>query len=236
MDTFNTRQLNDETNIIIQIHKWAVSYCAEAFAYLHGIANLDFERMNVDLGDVGEAKYLVNVLERELQATFIDEKMVLLRALIALIKKRTDSKLIELDIYGTREFEYIWEKVCGYVFNNEISKYEDSLGKPKWTDFNATQFITKKTFKPDIIKTYVVDAQRYFLILDAKYYNIRFKEGDLKGNPGVNDVAKQLLYEQALSSYTKESITRNMFLFLMIKMNCLMFLEMLIWILWRWIL
>ena len=113
MDTFNTRQLNDETNIIIQIHKWAVSYCAEAFAYLHGIANLDFERMNVDLGDVGEAKYLVNVLERELQATFIDEKMVLLRALIALIKKRTDSKLIELDIYGTREFEYIWKKYVG---------------------------------------------------------------------------------------------------------------------------
>ena len=40
-----------------------------------------------------------------------------------------------LSIYG----KSMW--VC---FNNEISKYEDSLGKPKWTDFNATQFITKK--------------------------------------------------------------------------------------------
>ncbi|AAP07927.1 MULTISPECIES: LlaJI family restriction endonuclease [Bacillus] len=212
LDTFNTRQLDDETNIIIHIHKWAISYCTEAFAYLQGIDNLDFERMNVDLAEIGEVEYLVNVLERELQITFLDEKMILLKALIALIKKRTHSKLTELDIYGTREFEYIWEKVCGYVFDNEISQYENFLEKPKWTDFNAMQLITKKTFRPDIIKTYI-DIQRYFLILDAKYYNIRFKEGDLKGNPGVNDIAKQLLYEQALSAYTKGSITRNMFLF-----------------------
>lgn len=51
---------------------------------------------------------------------FLDEKMIFLKVFIVLIKKRIYLKLMELDIYGIREFEYIWEKVCGYVFDNEI--------------------------------------------------------------------------------------------------------------------
>jgi len=56
---------------------------------------------------------------------------------------------------------------------------------------------------------------KYFIIFDAKYYNLRLEHGKLSGNPGVGDIDKQYLYQLAyldFINYYKFAGVRNCFL------------------------
>lgn len=45
---------------------------------------------------------------------------------------------------------------------------------------------------PDLISIPCIDGQDWFIIFDAKYYNLQLEKGkSLRGNPGVGDVTKQ---------------------------------------------
>ena len=54
-----------------------------------------------------------------------------------------------------------------------------------------------KSFEPDLITVYNDE----FIILDAKYYKLKFDEDELSGNPGLGDITKQYLYQLALEDF-----------------------------------
>ena len=60
------------------------------------------------------------------------------------------------------------------------------------------------------------NLKKYLLILDAKYYNIVFRNNTVEYNPGIADISKQYLYKLALDKYIKENTINkieNIFLF-----------------------
>ena len=65
----------------------------------------------------------------------------------------------------------------------------------------------KNRLTPDILKVFSKDNKKYLLILDAKYYNMTFKNEKLQGNPGIEDITKQYLYHSALKK-EGNSVTR----------------------------
>lgn len=211
-DYFTIDDQVEEANIIIQIHKWAVSYCYDLFGEWLGYSQ-DIGHFEDSLDQIGSKDYLLGVLTRELNETFIDQKVNLLKVLKILVQSSNDFSTAQLDIYGTKNFEHVWEKVCGYVFDNEYQQFKGKIPSPNWVNFANDETIEKETFKPDVIKTYRAADTEYFIILDAKYYDIKFTESDVQENPSVNDVAKQLLYQKALHDQTKGKVTRNYFLF-----------------------
>lgn len=47
-----------------------------------------------------------------------------------------------------------------------------------------------------------IDGKDWFIIFDAKYYNLQLEKGkSLRGNPGVGDVTKQYLYQLAYKDF-----------------------------------
>lgn len=72
------------------------------------------------------------------------------------------------------------------------------------------------TLIPDIISIPKFDGVDYFIIFDAKYYNIQLEKGkSLRGNPGVGDVTKQYLYQLAYREFIKAhniAVVKNCFL------------------------
>ena len=74
-----------------------------------------------------------------------------------------------------------------------------------------------KTLIPDLItikKNIKGDWQ--FLIFDAKYYNLRLEKGILGGQPGIESITKQYLYQMAYKDFLGEHYiqeVRNCFLF-----------------------
>ena len=44
-----------------------------------------------------------------------------------------------------------------------------------------------------------------FIILDAKYYKLHFDENNLSGQPGLESITKQYLYELAFNEFIKNN-------------------------------
>jgi hypothetical protein len=209
LEYYNTINVSEDINNISRIHKWALANSITKYAELLDYsmeADLDAD---IDINIIGSNEFLLSLLEREIQSTYIDRDINLLKALHTVISRRYTSDCKNFTLYGTAYFEHVWEKVCSTIFNNEYEFYKQYIHNPKWVSIDG-HYVEKETFKPDIIRTFKSDSDKYFLILDAKYYNIRFKDNELFNNPGVGDISKQLLYEKALekasSGYNKENI------------------------------
>ena len=73
--------------------------------------------------------------------------------------------------------------------------------KPKWIYKNIKAHEADGTFIPDIVTFY----ENQFIILDAKYYKLKFDEKNLSGQPGLESITKQYLYELAYREFIKEN-------------------------------
>ena len=144
-----------------------------------------------------------------------------------------------ISMFGTTAYHAVWEKACAEVFDNKLNtslgklemsvplaeKYQekterkqkliDIIEKPIWQG-EDTESKAADTLIPDLISIPCIDGKDWFIIFDAKYYNLQLEKGkSLRGNPGVGDVTKQYLYQLAYQDFIKaHHITevRNCFL------------------------
>ena len=83
------------------------------------------------------------------------------------------------------------------------------IEKPLWT---ATGKTAADTLIPDLISI----TGEQFIIFDAKYYNAQLIPGNApKGQPGIESVTKQYLYQLAYKKFIEDhgfSIVKNCFL------------------------
>lgn len=214
LDTYNRTQANDDSDVIKRIHMWAVEFCYNNFGVILGYNLSSIDIGNSDIRLLGNKDYLINVLKKELNQTFIDQKVNLLKAIITLLGKYANfSKSTKMTLYGTRSYALVWQDICSFIFTNELDKFNKEIQKPLW--INSSESVSnnkKESFKPDIIKTLSYNNNEFFIILDAKYYLIEFNGKELENNPDINDVAKQLLY-QKLFEHLEGRVFRNIFLF-----------------------
>ena len=89
------------------------------------------------------------------------------------------------------------------------------IEKPVWEGVDTTE-TALDTLIPDLISIPKFDGGDYFIIFDAKYYNLQLEKGkSLRGNPGVGDVTKQYLYQLAYRGFIKAhniAVVKNCFL------------------------
>jgi hypothetical protein len=197
-DTLNQVSSSSSAYIITALQKFAVMEVLNKYGEL-----LDY-RFTIDqdvadrIEDIAPASYISHLLKKELTQVFTDQKIRLLKLLLASVNKRYLSQSLKAYFFGTGYFHVIWEKVCGYSLENQVDKYIKRIPKPTWNDLNSNQVFTE-TFRPDIITTNGTPDQ--LLVLDAKYYNLELRLSGalhISGNPGIGDISKQFLYEIAL--------------------------------------
>ena len=92
-------------------------------------------------------------------------------------------------------------------------KLVEIIEKPLWV---ATGKTAADTLIPDIVTISMVDGDWQFIIFDAKYYNAKLEPGNApKGQPGIESVTKQYLYQLAYKEFISEhkfSAVKNCFL------------------------
>ena len=85
--------------------------------------------------------------------------------------------------------------------DNPNAKLISIIDKPLWTSGKTKEY-AKKTLEPDLITISDINGNQAFVIMDAKYYNLKLDDGvKLHGNPGVGDVTKQYLYQLAYKDF-----------------------------------
>lgn len=229
-DFITNKSIVDENKFITLIHGTILNECINILKKYHLdlFINCNEEVVEKTLENLDEEdiEVLENEIDKEIAVQFNDRKRRVLYAMKSYLNRRCDIGESDLILFGTRNFKWIWEVICGYVFKNEFvnngknSKYEVfNITPPKWNingsnvgNKDTTDLEMKKNrLTPDILRTIILPEGKKLLILDAKYYNIRFdlELGKVLGNPGIEDITKQYLYKVALKTYISKNTIGN---------------------------
>ena len=216
------RKINDDYDYFTQLHKCILTRVSEE---MKSADLLDlFEYTEVCLSDeeldtFGDDEHILYRIEQELNTQFNTRKQLLLKTIYAYIsRKGSFFDMDSLSLFGTNSFNLVWETVCSDVMDNQLQrklcdlrlpvklrnnydakqKLIDLIEKPLWT---ATGKTAPDTLIPDLISI----SGSQFVIFDAKYYNTRLEAGCIpSGQPGIESVTKQYLYQLAYQKFIAE--------------------------------
>lgn len=208
----------DLFNYFRLLHECIITECSN---YLKKVGLLEiFDLIPVELSEkcldeFGDDEVILNKLNNELNIEFNTHKQNLLKSMISYVSKRNEfNNENYLTFYGTTKYHIIWEEMCSKIFNNELNeklgdlgldtgkfdadkKLKEIIDKPVWIYKHVKKHHHSRTFEPDIISIY----KNNFIILDAKYYDLKFDEDILDGEPGLSDITKQYLYQLAFEDF-----------------------------------
>lgn len=139
-------------------------------------------------------KMFVAVLNEAISETFNDNKKQLFISMRNVVNSLNEGDTLSKECsYGTRSFEYIWERMIDFVFG-EANK-EIYFPKGRWTLIGRTESIESSSLQPDTIIR--IDDKIY--IIDAKYYKYGVT-GNPSNLPASSSIQKQITYGEYLTS------------------------------------
>lgn len=245
VELYTQYSVDDEYDYFTRLHKAVISECSKQLeaAGLLGLFEFDsIELSEETIADFGEVEYVLYRLQSELNIQFNTHRQLLLKSLYAYIsQQKTLSDQNCISLFGTTNFNLVWEKVCAEVFDNKLQfalgklklpialnekfnpnyKLIDIIENPQWVGKrdSGTYFVkyAKDTLVPDLISLNCDENDSVFAIYDAKYYFIQLEEDKpLRGQPGVGDITKQYLYQLAYKDFiAKHNIKKVKNCFLM---------------------
>ena len=232
-----------DTDYFKRLHECVITECSKQLgrSQLDELFDIDTVELSEEtLLDFGDRDYVLERLHKELNVQFNTRRQILLKTIYTYISQ--ENRMLEendgISMFGTTAYHAVWEKVCATVFDNKLnttlgqlkmsvplaeeykSKSKETLiniiEKPKWKGTDMEEQDASDTLIPDLISVPQIDGVDYFLIFDAKYYNIQLEKGkSLRGNPGVSDVTKKYLYQLAYRHFIKAhniAVVKNCFL------------------------
>lgn len=233
IDLQTKKRVTDDYDYFKRLHECILT---KASAELKDAELLDlFEITGVDLtdetlDDFGEDEYILYRIEKELNTQFNTRKQLLLKTIYAYIAQ--SGSLYDTDclsLFGTNSFNLVWEGICADIMDNQLEvrlgalqlpkplspEYDkrqrliDLIEKPLWS-------VTGRTAADTLIPDLISISGDQFIIFDAKYYNAQLEPGNApKGQPGIESVTKQYLYQLAYQNFITEhgfSVVKNCFL------------------------
>lgn len=218
LDYYVKSVINNENDYFRLLHMYVLTACTnileetELGEYL-GFPPVSFD---VDEGALGSKEMILSKITSEFSIQFVNRKQMVLKAIASFISlDRMLDANNSVEFFGTRNFEIVWEKICGFVLDNQYENVKGSIDKPIWNPVVGKGHAAD-TLKPDVISIFRKNRKNYFMISDAKYYNIQLTEANLDRNPGIGDVTKQYLYQLAFNKFMAQQnvdVVHNVLLF-----------------------
>ncbi|CVY16962.1 LlaJI family restriction endonuclease [Staphylococcus hominis] len=204
----------DSLNIVRTIQTCILNFISKKISPVLKILNIPPVFIDeIESYDKSKIDYYVNILQYALKNEFITKKQELIIELLIFLKNESKNLPNDIEVFGTINFELVWEDVCSYTYSNHLNKslkelklytkknidttvkLKEYIEKPKWLVKNGNEVCQKSTLKLDILNI----EKPNFTIYDAKYYNLEVSDKQVKNNPGIADVTKQYLYQLAFS-------------------------------------
>lgn len=203
VDTVTRSAAGDRDYFVSRLHRQIVEDAAKAFGHLLGYVplNLDHEPFE-PFGDMPPLALSQARIRQERRDAFSDRAMQLLPMLLAWLTAIDKAESADLALYGTTSFHDVWEKACALALGNEREQWQVHIPRPTWRSAEGHERAAD-TFEPDIVTRIRDGAGEHLLIADAKYYRLSMPPC-LQGQPGVNDVAKQLWYQRCLTGPARD--------------------------------
>ena len=227
---FETRKtLRDESDFITRLHRAVLTECSRELAEtgLGGLLSVEQVLLSEeDVDSFGDAEMLAARLERERAVQYIDWKITVLELLERyLLGRESVVEREDLRSIGTTSFYHVWEEACKVAFSDLLGVRLRDLGiplvgrwrerssetmlqivpRPKWERARADGGFAEcgevDTLIPDTVAVHEgMDGSQTFCIFDAKYY-VPSRRGRMVGQPGLESVTKQFLYQSAYQDF-----------------------------------
>lgn len=239
------KRINDDLDFLQKLHACILTKCSKELEDADLLDLFDITSVNLtedDIDDFGDQEAILYKLTNELNLQFNTRKQLLIKLLYAYIAQDINLEYSEgLSLFGTNSFNLIWEDVCSNVLNNQLKRPLGSLNlpfgvqegydskkslieqieKPQWESIgdSSSNFtkIADATLIPDLVSIFCNKKDYTFFIFDAKYYNLQLEiDKPLLGQPGIESISKQYLYQLAYKEFTEKhhiEKVRNSFLF-----------------------
>ena len=206
----NDSESNDG-DFIRSLHKHILNLCVKRIIdseiqQITEILEVPEVSFTVEEESLGELEYQVKMIDNELKIQYGERKIRLLKAMKLFLNNHNYEADENILLLGTTTFHTIWEKACGDVLGNEYNDHSQhhkiisEKTKAHWKDLKDHK---SSAMRPDI----VYKTKDIFYIVDAKYYT----EKGIK-DLGVQDIAKQYMYHQALENKDEKKEYRNIFI------------------------
>lgn len=222
IDLKTKKRVNDDFDYFKRLHECILTKAS------HELKEADlldfFEITEIDLTDeelseFGDKEYILYRIENELSTQYNTRKQLVLKTMYAYIDR--SGNLYDLDclsLFGTNNYKHVWECICAEILDNQLdkslgalklpmplkpeynsnAKLIDLIEKPLWTSAERT---ANDTLIPDLITV----TNEQFIIFDAKYYNAMLIKGKVpKGQPGIESITKQYLYQLAYQKFIND--------------------------------
>ena len=221
------KKIDDDNDYFKILHEVILTQCSKQLKKTGLLELFEFEELNLvekKIDDLGDKDYVLNKILKELNVQFNTRKQLLLKTMYAYISCESDlGTNSDFSLYGTNSFHVIWENVCAEVFNNMLNKKLSELSlplklkreyngnhklisiieKPSWNNKHGE--FESDTLIPDLISIYQDNNQDHkFIIFDAKYYTIKINGETMTGQPGIESITKQYLYQLAYKKFIDE--------------------------------
>jgi len=244
VDLLTKRRVNNEYDYFKRLHECILTQCSIELESLEITELFDITPVDVSdesIEDFGDKDYILYRLQKEISVQFNTRKQLLLKTLYAYIDQDMKLEFAEcFSMFGTNSFNLVWEDVCANIMNNQLNvplgelrfpkplqqgyiprqTLVEHIEKPRWNGVsngrNTFVKVAEKTLIPDLIAIFKEDDVYTFFIFDAKYYNIQMEtDKPLKGQPGIESITKQYLYQLAYKRLVEDhgiNVVRNSFL------------------------
>ena len=214
IDTVTRATARDNHHFVSRLHRHIVEQASGTFGYLLGYARISLDHEPFEPFDDTPPLFLCQSrIKQEMRDAYSDRAMQLLPMLLAWLSASDVATSAGLALYGVTAFHAVWEQACSLAIGNERERWQRHIPRPEWLSGQG-HMQAADTFRPDIV-TRIKDAGgEHLLIADAKYYQLSMPPA-LGGQPGVNEVAKQLWYERSLATAAQQrgfAGTRNIFI------------------------
>ncbi len=233
IDLQTKKRVTDDYDYFKRLHESILTKASEELKDAELLDLFEITEVNLTdevLDDFGEEEYILYRIEKELNTQFNTRKQLLLKTIYAYIAR--SGSLYDTDclsLFGTNSFNLVWEGICADIMDNQLNvrlgalqlpiplkpeydrkqKLIELIEKPLWS-------VTGKTAADTLIPDLVSITGNQFIIFDAKYYNAQLVPGDApKGQPGIESVTKQYLYQLAYQKFITDhgfSMVKNCFL------------------------
>ncbi len=138
-------------------------------------------------------QYYIDIINKELSKSFNDRKKTLLTNMKRILMMNSDDSFEVQPTYGTRKYEYAWEKMVNDTLGSkiDISKFFPNA----YWNIQGKVEEDKSKLRPDSI---LLNSNKVY-ILDAKYYKYGIT-GNISDLPHTDSIQKQITYGDHISN------------------------------------
>ena len=229
LDLITSQQVIDNENLFTQLHQVILTQCSLELKPILEALNIETIILSSDrIDEYGSTDYLTHQIINEQRNQFINWKQSILEQMLNYLKNtHGQENQNNFAFLGSCKFNLIWEAACASVYQSDLKKTVKDLNLKPVNNQDLNKLLIHLIPKPIWIKHQVPDTlipdlirikDNTFEIYDAKYYSL-FKKNKYRKNelspPGVNDLIKQYLYEQAYQELIEQNNLKvtNTFLF-----------------------